>query len=397
MNRKTTAFLSLLLITYSYLNAQNYIGGGNSQGIKVYASHQYQNPDWVKTAEANNTVNGVGLDAKMLEASRFLSQATIGFEDNDIDRVLDLGIEGWIDEQMQIATTYVLPRTEEIYQIITDSIALNAPEELNEDQFRPRWEEFEYAYWDMMMQNEDLLRHRVTLALSEIFVISRKSKLSNFGDGLASYYDMLSRNVFGNYENLLLDVSLHVCMGEYLSHFKNPKADPSQNIHPDENYAREIMQLFSIGLYELNPDGTRILDEMEDFIPTYGQAQIKEFAKIFTGLGAADTVPNPYGSYELNFKRSLWTTDVTVPMKMYEDYHQSGPKYLLNGKVVPAGQSGLQDIKDAIHNLYKHPNVGPFIGYRLIQRLVKSNPSPAYVNRITQVFNNNALEAIWLL
>ncbi len=389
MNGKTTACLCLLWMAYSYLNAQNYIGGGNNDGIKVYSSHQYQNPDWIKAAQATNTINGVGLDAKLFEASRFLSQASIGFDEEDINRVEDLGIEGWINEQMQIATTYILPRTEEIYQIITDSLTANAPEELNEDQFRPRWEAFEYAYWDMMMQNDDLLRHRVTLALTEIFVISRKSDLSSFGDGLASYYDMLSRNAFGNYENLLLEVSLHPCMGEYLSHFQNQKANPIENIHPDENYAREIMQLFSIGLYELNPDGTRILDEDGDFIPSYGQAEIKEFAKIFTGLGAADTVPNPYGSYELNFWRGFWTTDVTVPMKMYDDFHEPGPKYLLKGKVVPAGQSGMQDIKDAIHNLFQHPNVGPFIGYRLIQRLVKSNPSPAYVSRITNVFNNN--------
>lgn len=389
MKNKFWAVICLLFSTCSLLYAQDYIGAGNNAGIKAYSSSQYQNPDWVKTALAENTINGVGLDAEMLKAARFLSQASLGYEQSHIDDVLQLGIEGWIDGQMQIATTELLPKTQEIYRQVIDSVTLNAPELINEDQFRPRWEEFEYAWWDLMMQNEDLLRHRVAFALSQIFVISRKSELSNFGDGLASFYDMLSKHAFGNYKNLLRDVSLHVCMGEYLSHFKNPKADPDSNRHPDENYAREIMQLFSIGLYELNPDGSRLLDNNGDFIPTYGQEDIKQFAKIFTGLGAADTVPNPYGSYVLDFWRDIWTTDVTKPMKMYEDYHEPGPKYLLKGKVVPAEQTGMKDIEDAIENLFNHPNVGPFIGYRLIQRLVKSNPSPAYIARITKVFNNN--------
>lgn len=378
-----------LLVLAVYANAQSYIGAGNNSQIKVYSSNEYQNPDWTKQAKAENTINAVGLDAQIMEASRFLSQATLGFDFSDIEEVVDLGIEGWIDNQMQLATTEILPKTQQVWQQVIDSTTVNEPAELNEDEFRPRWNDFNYAWWDLMMQNEDLLRHRVAVALSEIFVISIKSELSNFGDGLASYYDALSKNAFGNFENLLRNVSLHPCMGEYLSHYQNQKADPVNNIHPDENYAREIMQLFSIGLYELNPDGSRMLDNNGNFIPTYGQQDIKEFAKIFTGLSAADTVPNPYGSYELNFWRGTWTADFTKPMKMYDEFHEPGPKYLLKGRVVPAGQTGLQDIDDAINNLYNHPNVGPFIGYRLIQRLVKSNPSPAYINRVTQVFNND--------
>jgi len=381
--------VTTLLTIVVAVNAQNYIGAGNDNQVKVYSSSEYQHPNWTKTAKAENTINAIGLDSEIMEASRFLSQATLGFDYSNIENVIELGIEGWIDDQMQLATTEILPKTMEIWQQVIDSITQNEPFELNEDEFRPQWNDFEYAWWDLMMRNEDLLRHRVAQAFSQIFVVSTKSELSSFGDGLANYYDMLSKNAFGNFENLLRDVSLHPCMGEYLSHYQNQKADPVNNIHPDENYAREVMQLFSIGLYELNPDGSRMLDQAGNFIPTYGQQDIKEFAKIFTGLSAADTVPNPYGGYELNFWRGFWTADVTKPMKMYDEFHEPGTKYLLKGRVVPAGQSGLQDIDAAVNNLFNHPNVGPFIGKQLIQRLVKSNPSPAYINRVTQVFNND--------
>jgi len=367
--------------------SQNYIGAGNDVNIAVTSSDQHQDVNWPKSASATNTINGEGLDSKTMEASRFLTQATLGFENYHIDEILNSGIEGWIDNQMQLTQTKLLPKTEEVYQIRLDSMALQN-EFPDESEFRPRWWMFNYAWWDQMMRNEDLLRHRVAVALSEIFVISRKSELQNFGDGLADYYDMLAGHAFGNYKNLLKDVTLHPCMGEYLSHLNNPKSDPANNVHPDENYAREIMQLFSIGLYELNTDGSLKLNNGE-FIPTYGQNNIREFAKIFTGLSVADWVTNPYGNDNIYFGKSLWTSNVTIPMIMYENQHESGSKTLLKGRIVPAGQTGMQDIEDAIDNLFMHPNVGPFIGYRLIQRLVKSNPTPEYIARVSAVFNNN--------
>ncbi len=380
---------SLLLCHVQGSLAQSYIGGGNAQGISVTASSQHNQSKWPKAATANNTINGNGLDAKDMEASRFLAQAALGYDLTHIQDVSNLGIESWIDAQIQLPQTMMLPKVEQIYQITLDSMAAkgDAPQV---DEFRPRWWDFNYAWWDQIMRNDDLLRHRVAFALSEIFVVSRKSDLTNFGDGLASYYDMLAKHAFGNYENLLRDVTLHPVMGEYLSHLNNPKADPANNIHPDENYAREIMQLFSIGLYELNMDGSRLTDANGDFIPTYGQDDIREFAKIFTGLGVSGVVENPYpGSDNLYFGRGIWTADMTRPMMMYEEEHEAGPKSLLKGYTVPTGQTGMQDINDAIHNLATHPNTGPFISYRLIQRLVKSNPSGAYVARVAEVFNNN--------
>ena len=387
MKLNTIIAVGIWILIHAPIFSQQYIGAGNDQGVTVTASHQYQDSNWPKTALAANTMNGLGLDAERLEAARFLTQASMGYENYHIDDVVTMGIDSWVDNQMQLPQTFMLPKVQEIYQITLDSMAAKG-DVPNESEFRPRWWEFNYAYWDQMMRNQDLLRHRVAFALSEIFVISRKSELQNFGDGLADFYDMLASHAFGNYENLLRDVTLHPCMGEYLSHLNNPKSNPASNIHPDENYAREIMQLFSIGLYELNPDGSRIRIN-GDLVPTYGQDEIREFAKIFTGLSVGGWVPNPYGNSGIYFGKGVWTADVTVPMVMYENQHEPGAKTLLKGVSVPAGQTGMQDIDDAIHNLFMHPNVGPFIAFRLIQRLVKSNPSPEYIERMTQVFNNN--------
>jgi len=381
--------LTLLLFSLSFIilnmYAQNYVGAGNSSGISVYSSSEYRAPNWIKKAKAKNTIEEEGLESKIFEASRFLSQATIGFEKDHIDDVLNLGLEGWINEQMEMPTTLTLENTWAFYHMTNDSVLLNQPEDLDEDSdFRPGWYDFEYAWWDAMMKNEDLLRHRIAMALAQIFVVSRKSDLGAFGDALASFYDMLAKNAFG-----LKDVALHPAMGIYLSHFENSKAEPDDNMYPDQNFAREVMQLFTIGLYELNIDGSRLTAADGNFISTYDQNDIEEFAKIFTGLGPAGIIENPGDPRTLEFDLGTFISDHSLPMKMYEDYHEPGEKHLLRGKIVPAGQTGLKDIEDAVHNLFMHPNVGPFISYRLIQRLVKSNPSPAYIARVAQVFNNN--------
>jgi uncharacterized protein (DUF1800 family) len=186
-------------------------------------------------------------------------------------------------------------------------------------------------------------------------------------------------HAFGNYRDLLRDVTLHPAMGIYLSHVNNRRSDPANNIFPDENYAREVMQLFSIGLFELNIDGSHRLDNAGDPIPTYSNVEIREFAKIFTGLsfgGASSFFGNPFPNF-------------IFPMKMFDAEHEPGSKNLLNGLIVPNGQSGMQDIDAAIDNLFNHPNVGPFIGKQLIQRLVTSNPSPAYIERVARAFNGD--------
>jgi uncharacterized protein (DUF1800 family) len=202
------------------------------------------------------------------------------------------------------------------------------------------------------------------------------------GLGLAgtTYYDKLLKNSFGNFRTLIEDVTLDVAMGVYLSHLNNPKSDTSENIHPDENYAREVMQLFTIGLFELNLDGSYKLDSNNNRIPTYTQKEIKEFAKIFTGLGLSAVMENPWIDTAI-FGVNFYYADFTKPMRMYDAFHEPGQKVLLNGRIIPEGQTGMKDIKDALDILYNHPNTGPFFAKQLIQRLIKSNPTPGYKER----------------
>ena len=169
-------------------------------------------------------------------------------------------------------------------------------------------------------------------------------------------------------------------MGIYLSMLGNEKPNPALNIRPDENYARELMQLFSIGLVELNLDGTTVLDSQNQPVPTYDQAVIEGFAHVFTGWNFA-------GFANFEFARP---TDFnrTTPMQLYPDFHDTGNKLLLDGVVLPAGQTGEQDLAAALDNVFFHDNVGPFIAVRLIQRLVTSNPSPGYVARVASIFND---------
>ena len=383
--------LLLLLGCASLLQAQtygDYVGGGHDQNIIVTASSDFQPDGAVRVAEGSNTLKINGLTGKLIDAGRFLAQASLGADRSTIDSVAKLDFETWIDQQFAVPPTYLQPLMQEIYDstyqrhIAAGGDSLNFPE-------RPESEHFDYAWWQVNMTNDDLLRQRVAFALSEIFVISFKSDLDRYGEGVASYYDMLIEHAFGNFEDLLKGVTLHPCMGVYLTHLNNPKSKPAQFIRPDQNYAREMMQLFTIGLYELNPDGTRKKDSAGRDIPTYDNDDIAQFAKIFTGLGGGATPPQPDTTIEPKFGMRPGRIDMTVPMKMYEDYHEPGPKYLLNDFVVPAGQTGMQDIEATLKHLTEHPNVGPFIGKQLIQRLVKSNPTPAYVARVAAAFDNN--------
>ena len=173
-------------------------------------------------------------------------------------------------------------------------------------------------------------------------------------------------------------------MGRYLTYYNNPKSDLANNQFPDENYAREVMQLFTIGLYKLNNDGSYQLDGSGNRIPTYDNDAIGEFAKVFTGFGAGAGLYGVPASFGLDFS----TVNKQTPMAMYDAYHEAGEKYLLDGYVIPAGQTGMQDVTDAIHLLFTHQNTAPFIALRLIQRLVKSNPSPQYINAVANAFNN---------
>jgi hypothetical protein len=261
----------------------------------------------------------------------------------------------------------------------------------NQNVFGPYALHFNYAWWDNMMKGTDQLRQRMAYALSQILVVSMQSDLGDHAEALAAYYDILQKHAFGNYRDLLLEVTLSPAMGYYLSHLNNPKAIPEYNVHPDENYAREIMQLFSIGLYMLNLDGTRMTDASGNEIPTYNNGDIKEMARVFTGLGPGELDPNMdiWWTDEAYFGLDLYAMSKTDPLIMYEDWHDQGAKSLLNGLEIPANQGGMADIEQAVDFLFNHPNVGPFVCRQLIQRFVKSNPTPEYIARVASVFNDN--------
>ena len=208
------------------------------------------------------------------------------------------------------------------------------------------------VWWETVINGNDQLRQRVALALSEILVISEQGALINSQFGLADYYDVLAKNAFGNYRDLLEQVTLHPLMGRYLSMLRNEKADPLLNIRPDENYAREIMQLFTIGVHELNIDGTLVLDIKGKPIPTYGQREVEEFAKVYTGWDFSNA----------SSWRNLWigNGDTVHPMKALEQFHDTSEKQLLNEFVIPAGGTARQDLNEALDNLFEHQQCRAF-------------------------------------
>ena len=300
------------------------------------------------------------------EAYQFLNQSTFGATDAEADRVIAMGFEAWIDDQLQQPASLQLPH---LFSVPPPTF----PFELQPDRVD--------IWFRNALFGQDQLRQRVAFALSEIMVVSQLGALNNAPYSLASYYDMLAQGAFGNYRDLIEDVTLHPSMGVYLSMLGNEKPNPALNIRPDENYARELMQLFSIGLVELNNDGSRKLDGNNQPIPTYDQAIIEGFAHVYTGWTYA-------GAPSFEQARPTVQNQV-VPMQLYPDFHDTGPKLLLNGVTLPARNDGNQDLADALDNIFNHPNVGPFIAVRLIQRLTTSNPSPGYVNRVASVFNND--------
>ena len=230
-------------------------------------------------------------------------------------------------------------------------------------------------WWRNVVRGGDQLRQRVAWALSQILVVSDVNDLLAEEPLLAAeYYDVLVRGALGSYRELLGDVSTSPAMGLYLSMLQNPKPDPLGNVHPDENFAREVMQLFSIGLVMLNPDGTPVLDGADEPVPTYDIDVVIGTAHALTGWNYA-------GADEWHE-----STSNPQPMKPWEALHDTQPKVLVNGFVTSAGQGAQQDLDTVLDLLFEHPNAGPFLGRRLIQHLVTSNPSPDYVARVAAAF-----------
>jgi uncharacterized protein (DUF1800 family) len=212
-------------------------------------------------------------------------------------------------------------------------------------------------------------------------VVSQVGALANLPYAVSSYNDLLATQGLGNFRDLVEAVTLHPAMGVYLSMLGNQKPNASGTIRPDENYARELMQLFTIGLVELELDGAVRLDGAGQPIPTYSQSIIEGFAHAYTGWSYA-------GAPSLTQARPTAANQV-VPMQLYPAFHDTGPKLVLGGVTIPANQTGAEDLDAALDNIFAHPNVAPFVAHRLIQRLTTSNPSRAYVRRVAQRFNDN--------
>jgi uncharacterized protein (DUF1800 family) len=316
------------------------------------------------------------------DAMRLLRQASFGPSDADVDRVVTLGASAWIDSQLALAPTQ--------YPAYP-WVPTNRPDTCVDDNTKPvRPDSFcardNYSLYQLQLQffrdalaNPDQLRQRVAFALSQIMVTSGLANARNYA--MREYQQVFRDHAFGNYYDLMLAVTLSPQMGDYLDMVNNNKTDAAAGTDPNENYAREIMQLFSVGTDLLNPDGTRQLDASGKAIPTYQLAQIKGFSRVFTGwtyptvAGATPRNNNPR-----NYQGNMLAVDAN---------HEFGTKVLLSDVVAPANMSMQQDLAFAHQNLFNHANVGPFIGKQLIQKLVTSDPTPAYVARVAAVFNNN--------
>ncbi|MBZ5672669.1 MAG: DUF1800 domain-containing protein [Acidobacteriia bacterium] len=290
-------------------------------------------------------------------AAHFLDQAAFGPDVATLDHVETVGLEEYLKEQFAAPISpYPDPAT--------TGFGIN---------------QVQARFFTNAVHGQDQLRQRVAFALGQIFVVSAIEE--NTPTQLVPYLEILQKDAFANFRTLMKDVTLSPTMGEYLDMRNNDKADPTRDTRANENYARELMQLFTIGLSQLNLDGTPKLDSNGNAIPTYDQTTIQNFAKVYTGWtyptkpGAVLRIHNP--AYYIG------------PMVPFESNHDTTSKTLLNGLVLPAGQTAAQDLEAALDNIFNHPNVGPFIGKQLIQHLVGSNPSPAYVARVASVFNDN--------
>lgn len=326
-------------------------------------------------AQANGATNFVtpppppAIDATFTanDATRLLLQATFGPTTGEIARAQSLGAAAWIDDQLSRAATLELPYVQQ--RGIQDA---NQPSQARLE-----------AWWQNALTAPDQLRQRVAFALSELFVVSDQNDLLwNQTAGLANYYDTLLRDSFGNFRQLLEDVTLSPVMGTYLNTVRNRKPDPTTGIRPDENYAREVLQLFSIGLNRLNPDGTLQLDTNGMPVPTYNQDVVVGIAHAFTGWSFHTANPT-----DDTFYTGTW--DMLNPMTLFPDFHDAAAKQILDGVQLSAGSTGTADLKTLLDAIFNDPNVGPFIARRLIQHLVTSTPSPGYVYRVAQVFNDN--------
>lgn len=301
--------------------------------------------------------------ATLNDAARFLTQATFGPNMADLARVQALGYDAWIEEQAAAPVSWFVPYLQGI-----------TGETVDEPHVQEAWVK-------AAASGPDQLRQRVANALLELMVVANKNGLQGASWAHAAYMDVLLTHAFGNFRALLRDVTLNPAMGRWLDMLQNNREDPFTGQQPNENYAREVLQLFTVGEYKLNVDGTYQRDGQGRPIPTYGLEEVGGFARAFTGWTFYQT-RQPYEFWDV---RKDWLH----PMMAIPQHHSPAAKHLLNGVTLAAGQTPERDLEDALDNIFYHPNVGPFVSRQLIQRLVTSNPSPEYIARVATIFNDN--------
>jgi uncharacterized protein (DUF1800 family) len=323
------------------------------------------------------------------EAARFLTQTTMGATDAEITRVRGMNLDTWLYQQ------FITPLTSHVTYL--NSVLPARP---------PVVDDFMEYWWTQAITGTDQFRQRAAFALSQIMVISTNDgNLSTQPYAFARFQDVLGTDAFGNYRQLLKDVTLTPAMGQYLNMMQSVKQNAAGTQFPNENYAREVLQLFSVGLNMLNADGTLQLDGNLQPIPTYTEDNVKGFARAFTGWSWGG-IPHDNNSFFNPATSPSTFPQLYYPLAMeaWPQYHETGSKSVLGGVIIAGGDTAERDMDAAIDNIYFHQNVGPFICKQLIQRLITSNPSPAYVGRCVAKFNNDGsggavirgnMQAVW--
>lgn len=320
-----------------------------------------------------STIQAAATKPTNADTARLLTQSTFGPTSAQISQVHMIGFANFLSQQFSTPATPTLPRVNAAIAALPSGTS-------------PTNAIFQEAWWHTIVSAPDQLRQRVAFALSEIMVISANGNtMSQHPEAMATYWDLLAADAFGNFRQLLEDVTLNPAMGDFLDMVHNDKPNPKKNTSVDENYAREIMQLFTIGLYKLNQDGSQQLNSSNQPISTFDQDVVEGTAAVFTGWYWAQSGTPTWYSVPPNYV----PPNYLQPMLAFPDHHDTDAKQLLNGLTLPAGQTQVQDLESCLDLIFNHPNVGPFIARQLIQRLVTSNPSPAYIARVAHVFANN--------
>ncbi|MEM9303891.1 MAG: DUF1800 domain-containing protein [Pseudomonadota bacterium] len=324
---------------------------------------------WECPAELSDTFSNAAA------TGRFLTQASFGPTPDDLATLPGTSSSAWFRSQLDASPSLTLPQVLSFRATLDQEADFVVLLELADH----------FAFWRNAFTADDQLRQRMAYALSQILVVSDAGGevLSDIGESMAAWQDVLITHALGNYRDLLSDVTRSPAMGFYLTYMGNQRGDSVTGRLPDENYARELLQLFTIGLVQLNADGTVVRDSSGTPLETYTNADITGLARVFTGLDldigqGVDTAPD----FTFREMSDAWSR----PMQQIADRHSLLPKQFL-GQEIPAGTSLNDSIEQALDIIFAHPNVGPFIGRQLIQRLVSSHPEPAYVGRVTAAFD----------